>query len=118
MLTLAATREDRLVRPPELPAAAARQVIRSLLNNGLVEEVLAPTDGPAYIWRETEGGMTLVLRVTDQGLAAMRRRTHGSLSTKGIRSAARPGLSTVEGPARTATRPPLINRRTARPRCP
>ena len=56
MLTLAATRGDRLVRPPELPAAAARQVVRSLLNNGLVEEVPAPTDDPACVWREAGCG--------------------------------------------------------------
>ena len=71
MLTLAATRADRLVRPPELPAAAARQVVRSLLNNGLVEEVPAPTDDPACIWREAEDGTKLALRATDQGLAAI-----------------------------------------------
>ena len=38
-LTFAATHADHLVRPPKLPAAAARQVIRSLLQRGLVEEV-------------------------------------------------------------------------------
>ena len=71
MLTLAASREDRLVlRLPTLPAAARLQVVRSLLNNGLVEEVPAPTDDPAYIWREADGA-TLMLRATDQGLAAI-----------------------------------------------
>jgi hypothetical protein len=70
MLTLAATREDRLVRPPTLPAAARSQVVRSLLNNGLVEEVAAPIDDPAYNWRDADGAM-LMLRATDQGLAAI-----------------------------------------------
>ena len=70
MLTLAATREDRLVRPPTLPAAARLQVVRSLLNNGLVEEVSAPIDDLAYIWRETDG-TDLMLRATDQGLATI-----------------------------------------------
>jgi hypothetical protein len=37
VLTFAATRTDHLVRPPKLPAAAARQVIRSLLKGGLVD---------------------------------------------------------------------------------
>jgi hypothetical protein len=69
MLTLAITREDRLVRPPTLPAAARLQVVRSLLNNGLVEEVPAPIDDPAYDWREADG-TKLMLRATDQGLAA------------------------------------------------
>ena len=71
MLTLAATRGDRLVRPPELPAAAARQVVRSLLNNRLVEEVPAPTDDPACVWREAGDGTALALRATSQGLAAI-----------------------------------------------
>jgi hypothetical protein len=42
VLTFATTHADHLVRPPKLPAAAARQVIRSLLQRGLVEEVPAP----------------------------------------------------------------------------
>ena len=70
MLTLAATREDRLVRPPTLPAAAKSQVVRSLLNNGLVEEVAAPIDDPAYNWRDADGA-PLMLHATDQGLAAI-----------------------------------------------
>ena len=71
MLTLAATREDRLVRPPQLPTAAARQVVRSLLNNGLVAEVTAPSDEPVYVWRQAEDGTMLMLRATDQGFAAI-----------------------------------------------
>ena len=71
MLTLATTREDWLVRPPKLPTAAARQVVRSLLNNGLVTEVTAPMDDPAYLWRQAEDGTMLMLRATDQGFAAI-----------------------------------------------
>ena len=71
MLTLAATREDRLVRPPTLPAAARLQVVRSLLNNGLVEEVPAPIEDAAYTWRAGDDGMVLILRATDAGLAAV-----------------------------------------------
>ena len=71
MLTLASTREDRLVRPPTLPAAAARQVVRSLLNNGFVEEVPAPIEDSAYTWRTTDDGSALMLRATDAGLAAI-----------------------------------------------
>jgi hypothetical protein len=41
LLTVAATRGDHLIRPPKLPIAAARQVVRSLLNAGQVEEVPA-----------------------------------------------------------------------------
>ena len=71
MLTLATTREDWLVRPPQLPTAAARQVVRSLLNNGLVTEVTASKDEPAYLWRQAEDGTMLMLRATDQGFAAI-----------------------------------------------
>jgi len=71
MLTLAITREDRLVRPPQLPTAAARQVVRSLLNNGFVEEVPAPIEDAAYTWRTTDDGSTLMLHATDAGLAAI-----------------------------------------------
>jgi hypothetical protein len=39
VLTLVATRDDNLVQLPRLPVAAARQVIRSMLNAGLVEEL-------------------------------------------------------------------------------
>ena len=35
VLSLAATRDDHLVALPRLPVAAARQVIRSMLNAGL-----------------------------------------------------------------------------------
>ena len=70
ILTLAASRDDRLVRPPQLPTAAARQVVRSLLNNGLVEEVSAPIDDPVYIWRDADGAI-LMLHATDAGLAAI-----------------------------------------------
>ena len=70
ILTLAATREDRLVRPPTLPAAARLQVVRSLLNNGLVEEIPAPIDDGAYAWRAGDDGTALMLRATDAGLVA------------------------------------------------
>ncbi|MGE4043573.1 MAG: DUF3489 domain-containing protein [Acetobacteraceae bacterium] len=70
MLTLAATRPDRLVRPPQLPTAAARQVVRSLINNGFVEEIPAPIEDAAYTWRTNDGGETLMLRATDGGLTA------------------------------------------------
>ena len=70
IITLAITREDRLVRPPQLPTAAARQVVRSLLNNGFVEEVPAPIEDATYTWRTTDDGLALMLRATDAGLVA------------------------------------------------
>jgi hypothetical protein len=69
VLTLASSRTDHLVRPPKLPAAAARQVIRSLLKGGLVEEVPASIEDAAYAWRSNEDGAALMLRATALGLA-------------------------------------------------
>ncbi len=48
LLTSAATRDDQLIRPPQLPLAAARQVVRSMLNAGLVEELPALVDDAGY----------------------------------------------------------------------
>ena len=79
MLTLAISREDRLVRPPTLPAAARSQVVRSLLNNGLVEEVPAPMTDDAYAWRTGEDGVVLVLRATPGGRVAIGLADAGSL---------------------------------------
>jgi hypothetical protein len=69
VLTLAATRDDHLAQPPKLPIAAARQVIRSLLNARFVEEVLAPIADAVYAWRNGKDGAPLMLRATEAGLA-------------------------------------------------
>jgi hypothetical protein len=53
LLTSAATRDDHLIRLPRLPAAAARQVIRSLLTAGSAEEVPAPIEDRGYAWRHS-----------------------------------------------------------------
>jgi hypothetical protein len=71
VLILAATRDDRLVRVPQLPVAAARQVIRSLLNAGLVEEIPAPAEDADFAWRTAENGAALILRATIAGLACV-----------------------------------------------
>jgi DNA-binding NarL/FixJ family response regulator len=71
ILTLAASREDRWVRPPNLPIAAARQVVRSLLNHGLVEEVTRVGGDPSDTWRTTADGTAVVLKATDAGLTAI-----------------------------------------------
>ena len=71
LLTVAATRCDHLIRPPRLPIAAARQVVRSLLNAGLAEEVPAPIDDAGYGWRTGKDGGVLVLRATALGLAQL-----------------------------------------------
>jgi hypothetical protein len=69
LLTVAATRGDHLIRPPKLPIVAARQVVRSLLNAGLVEEVPARVNDAGYAWRTGEDGEVLMLRATALGLA-------------------------------------------------
>ena len=71
VLEQAATREDHLVRPPALPAAARQKVVRSLLNRGLVEEVPAPINDGAYAWRTDEDAGPLMLRATLAGLAGI-----------------------------------------------
>jgi hypothetical protein len=48
LLTVAATRGDHLIRPPKLPVAAARQVVRSLLGAGLAEETPVRVDDAGY----------------------------------------------------------------------
>jgi len=67
LLTLAATRDDHLIRP--LPITAARQVVRSLLNGGSAEEVPAPTEDAEYVWRKSDEDRGLMLRVTRLGLS-------------------------------------------------
>jgi len=69
VLTHAAAREDHLVRLPQLPLAAARQVVRSLLNGGLVEEIRAPVEDADFAWRTGDDGDALMLRATATGLA-------------------------------------------------
>jgi biotin operon repressor len=71
LLTSAAMRDDHVIQLPRLPVAAARQVIRSLLNAGLVEEVPAPIDDVGYAWRTGENGGVLMLRATKLGLAGI-----------------------------------------------
>jgi hypothetical protein len=69
VLALAATSDDHLVHLPRLPVAAARQVIRSMLNAGLIEELPAATVDLAHVWRTGQHGEVLALRATALGLA-------------------------------------------------
>ena len=71
MLMLARTRGDRLLRPPTLPVAAARQVVRSMLSAGVIEEIELTADIPEFFWREADDGRRLALRTTEHGLAAI-----------------------------------------------
>jgi hypothetical protein len=54
LLIAAASRPDHLIALPRLPVAAARQVVRSLLQMGLAEEVPAPVEDAACFWRTDE----------------------------------------------------------------
>src|SRR4051794_10943963 len=67
VLTAAAARADHLAIAPER-LAARRAAVQSLLTGGLIEEVAADDDQPA--WRTTEKGERCALRVTDVGLSA------------------------------------------------
>jgi hypothetical protein len=69
LLTLAARRNGHLIRPPQLAIAAARQVVRSLLNGGLAVEVTAPVEDAKYVWRESENDRVLMLRASILGLS-------------------------------------------------
>jgi hypothetical protein len=68
LLTAAAARNDHLIALPKLPAAAARQVVRSLLNAGFAEQVSASISDPGYAWGTGEDG-GLALRATALGIA-------------------------------------------------
>jgi hypothetical protein len=74
VLILAASREDHLAQLPRLPVAAARQVIRSLLSAGLVEEITAPIEDADFAWRDAEDGGALMVSVTEAGLTRVRER--------------------------------------------
>ena len=71
LLTAASARDDHLIRPPQLPAAAARQVVRSLLMTELAEEIPVPVEDAGYMWRKADDGSDLVLRASQVGLACL-----------------------------------------------
>jgi hypothetical protein len=94
VLALAATRDDHLVHLPRLPVAAARQVIRSMLNAGLIEELPAATVDLAHVWRTGQHGEVLALRATALGLTrvaegASAAIASGSIGTTGEAAAER-----------------------------
>jgi hypothetical protein len=75
LLNNAATRDDRLVEPPNhLPAAARNAVVRSLLKQGLLIEDAIELNHP-LAWRTDEGDADLrcsiALRMTDDGFRAL-----------------------------------------------
>jgi hypothetical protein len=70
ILSVASQREDRaVVLPNRLTGGAANKVVKALANKGLVEPVAATPGKP--IWRESEDGRHVALRITDAGLLAL-----------------------------------------------
>jgi hypothetical protein len=85
LLNKAATRDDRLVEPPNhLPAAARNAVVRSLLKQGLLIEDAVALNHP-LAWRTDESDADLrcsiALRITDDGFRALNLDPPGSEST-------------------------------------
>lgn len=70
ILSAASQRDDRVaILPDRLKGGAADKVVSALAGRGLVEAVTAAPGMP--IWRESEDGKHLALRITDAGLAAI-----------------------------------------------
>ena len=70
ILSAASQRADRTaILPERLTGGAADKVVNALAGRGLVEAVTAAPGMP--IWRESEDGKHLALRITDAGLAAI-----------------------------------------------
>ena len=59
------------VAPKTLPAAARQAVFRSMLKNGLLEELPAPAEYRGLGWRQDDDGMWLALRITNDGMRAI-----------------------------------------------
>jgi hypothetical protein len=71
LLSAASQREDRALElAPNLKGGAARKVIGKLLSENLVEEIRARGSQP--VWRRDDQDRPLALRITKQGLAAIR----------------------------------------------
>src|SRR3954471_16891363 len=72
LLTAASAHDGHLIQPPRLSAAAARQIVRSLLNAELAAEIPAPAEDAGFAGRQADDGSDLMLRATDLGLACIR----------------------------------------------
>jgi hypothetical protein len=72
ILSRACQHPERLTEPPRhLPGAARDAVVRSLLKQGLREQVPCPREHLALPWRQDEDGVQIALRITDIGLRAI-----------------------------------------------
>jgi hypothetical protein len=107
LLTAAATRGDYLIRPPKLPIAATRQVVRSLLSAGLAEEVPAPIDDAGFAWRTGEDGSALMLRTTALGIARVGEGQAGTPTPEPVAPKAS-GITGTDAGTAVAELPPLV----------
>jgi hypothetical protein len=73
ILSTASQRTDRLALPlpGKLKGGAVNMIVKSMLKNGLLEEVEANRKLNDPIWRETGDGHAVTLIVSDAGLAAI-----------------------------------------------
>ena len=73
ILSAASQRTDRLALPlpKKLRGGAVNMIVKSMLKNGLLEEVEANRRLDDPIWRETGDGHAVTLIVTDAGLTAI-----------------------------------------------
>lgn len=104
LLSAASQRDDRAIELPEnLKGGAAHKVVAKLLTEGLVEEIRATSDLPAWRRDETEGAFAL--RITKRGLAAIQVDETDAKTKESVR----------KGPARAAVRSARAKAHAAKP---
>jgi hypothetical protein len=106
LITQASQREDRLVPMlANLPPAARNAVVKRLLRDSLLEEILAPPDHPAIVWRRDEHNTQIAVRITDGGFCAIGKEvptTNSSTKARAFGSSAAPELDPAVDPTRAA----------------
>jgi hypothetical protein len=106
ILRQAAEHEAGLAAMPKIPAAARNAVFRSMLKNGLLVELPAPTDHAGLCWRQDEAGAWMALRITDRGLTCIGADPSGSVAEQPLSNTQR---------ATTLDSPPLNSEATSAP---
>jgi hypothetical protein len=112
LLSAASQREDGAIElKPNLKGAASHKVVHKLLNEGLIEEVAA--GGSLPVWRRDDENGALALRITSDGLAAIRvdDLPVQANNTSGSQAADAPGETTRRRNKTTVTK----NKKSSRP---
>jgi Protein of unknown function (DUF3489) len=112
LLSAASQREDGAIElKPNLKGAASHKVVHKLLNEGLIEEVAA--GGSLPVWRRDDENGALALRITSDGLAAIRVNDPPvqANDTSGSQAADAPGETTRRRNKTTVTK----NKKSSRP---